>query len=155
MNSALRIRPQLGDTTTPGTGGGAGFFSQIWSWITASPANAANSPQIVQDWMEQVRANGNAVVRYPFPDDDVAHTGDLVERMDVGTGYNYIPAPLDVVNADRTLRGLSKLAPITGDIAAAGERLGQGITGDITKYALIAGGVVLAANVLPALLRKR
>lgn len=146
---------RLGDVTTPGTGSGPGLFSQIWGWITASPANAANSPVLVQQWMAQVRARGNAVVRYPFPSDDVAQNGDLVERMDAGDSYNYIPAPLDVVNADRITRGLSTLAPITARVAEVGENIGKGLEAPIVKGAIIVGGIILAANVLPSLLRKR
>ena len=146
---------RLGDSTTPGQGSGPGVFSQIWGWITATPANAANSPAIVQKWMADVRARGNAVVRYPFPSDDVAQTGDLAERMDAGDSYNYLPAPLDVVNADRVMRGLSTLAPITARVAEVGENIGKGLEAPIVKGALIVGGLILAANLLPSLLRKR
>lgn len=148
--------PQLGDVTTPGTGSGPGYLSQIWGWLTASSANAANSPQIVQDWMAQVRARGNAVVRYPFPSDDVSQTGDLVERMDAGdAGYNYLPAPTDVVNADRALRNLSVLAPATAKIAAVGESLTSGVSSEVKKVAIYAGVALVAIQFIPSLIGRR
>jgi len=149
----------LGDVTTP-TGGGAGIFSQIYSWFTGSVANAANEPQIVQDWMAQVRQRGNTVLRYPKTD-NVGTAGDLAEREantdDSGAviGYNYYLAPLDVINADRTTRGLSLLAPATAKIAAAGEGLGQGLQSTIVKGALLIGGALVLSNVLTGYVTRR
>lgn len=140
-------RAQLGDVTTPG-GSGPGIVSQIASWFTGSVANADSSPQVVQDWQAGVRRRGNVAVRYPFPSDVVAQTGDLVERMDAGDSYNYIPAPMDVVNADRTMRGLERLAPITARVAEVAEGLGEGITGSLMKAALVVGGFVVLSNIL-------
>lgn len=147
---------RLGDVTTP-TGGGSGVFSQIYSWFTGSTANAANSPQIVQDWMIAVRSRGNAVVRYPRTD-DIGTAGDLAEREsnidpDTGAvlGYSYYMAPDDVINADRVTRGLSKLAPATAVVADAGERLlkvASGVNLDLTKSLLTIGVALVAVNAL-------
>jgi hypothetical protein len=145
---------RLGDVTTP-TGSQPGLVSQVWGWLTESNvANAANEPQNVQQWMADVRARGNAVVRYPKTD-GIGTAGDLAERETTAFGYSYYLAPADVIDADRTLRGLSKLAPVTARIAEVGEDIGRGLEAPIVKGALIVGGLILAANVLPALLRKR
>jgi hypothetical protein len=68
--------------------------------------------------------------------------------MDAGDSYNYIPAPMDVVNADRTMRGLERLAPITARVAEVAEGLGEGITGSLMKAALVVGGFVVLSNIL-------
>jgi hypothetical protein len=109
----------LGDATTP-VGGGAGIVSQITSWFTGSVADAANSPQVVQQWAADVKARGNAVVRYPFHD-DIGIYGGLAEREATGAGYSYYMAPANVLAADQTTRSLSTLAPATGKIAALAE----------------------------------
>ena len=144
----------LGDVTTP-TGSGPGLFSQIAAWFTGSTANAANSPQIVLDWMADVRSRGNAVVRYPKTD-DIGTQGDLAERETLDGGcYSYYLAPVDVINADRITRGLSLLAPATAKIAAVGENITSGISDEIKHIALLTGAALIAVEVLPQLLRKR
>lgn len=148
------VRAQLGDVTTP-TGGGSGIVSQIVSWFSGTVANAGNEPQNVLDWEAQVHARGNAVVRYPKTD-DIGTQGDLAEREANGTGgYSYYLAPQDVIDADRTLRGLSALAPATGKVAALGESLSSGIGANLTKIAVVTGVALVAVEVLPSLLRKR
>lgn len=147
------VRAQLGDVTTP-TGGGSGIVSQIVSWFSGTVANAGNEPQNVLDWEAQVRARGNAVVRYPKTD-DIGTQGDLAERETNDTGYSYYLAPQDVIAADRTLRGLSALAPATGKVAALGESLTSGIGANLTKIAVLTGVALVAVEVLPSLLRKR
>lgn len=138
----------LGDVTTP-TGGGSGIIDQITSWFTGSVANAANEPQNVQDWLAQVKARGNAVVRYPKTD-DIGTAGDLAERetLDSG-GYSYYMAPPDVIAADRTTRGLSVLAPATAKVAAVAESIGNPLA-NVSKTVVIAaaalGAVVLGSR---------
>lgn len=144
---------QLGDATTP-TGGGSGLVSQVIGWFTGSTANAANAPQVVQDWMRAVQARGNAVVRYPKTD-GIGIQGQLTERETTATGYSYYVAPADVLAADANTAALSTLAPITARVSEAGENLGKGLEDPIIKGALVVGGLVVLANVLPALLRKR
>lgn len=144
----------LGDVTTP-TGGGAGVVDQVISWFTGSVANAANEPQVVLDWEAAVRSRGNAVVRYPKTD-DIGTQGDLAEREgNGGGGYSYYLAPDEVINADRINRGLSKLAPATAKVAALGEGLTSGISGEIKQIALLTGLALVAVNLIPALVRKR
>jgi hypothetical protein len=136
----MRIR--LGDVTTP-TGGGSGILDQIKSWFTGSVPNAANSPANVQEWMAEVKSRGNVVTRYPYTD-DLANQGDLAERQQENDGsYTYFPAPDDVINADRVLRGLSTLAPVTGTVAAAGQRAGEAVQAG-TKIILSAPRQALA-----------
>lgn len=141
---------RLGDVTTP-TGSGPGVLSQIWGWITATPANAANSPQVVQDWMAAVRLRGNAVVRYPKTD-DIGTAGQLAEkeanRDDAGNvlGYSYYIAPPEVLAADSTNRTLSQAAPTVAKIAAVGESPFDDIQHAIVTGGLIIGGLFLASR---------
>jgi hypothetical protein len=104
--------------------------------------------------MRAVRARGNAVVRYPKTD-GIGIQGQLAERESTGTGYSYYVAPPEVLEADGNTAALSTLAPITARVAEVGEGLGKGLEEPLIKGALIVGGLVVLANVLPALLRKR
>lgn len=141
---------RLGDVTTP-TGSGPGILSQVWGWITATPANAANSPQVVQDWMTAVRARGNAVVRYPRTD-EIGTVGQLAEReanTDAnGTviGYSYYIAPSDVLAADGINATLSKAAPTVAKIATIAESPFDDIQHALVTGGLIVGGLFIASR---------
>ena len=129
MTTRIRVTT-LGDVTTP-TGGGGGIFDQVKNWFTGTVANTANAPANVLAWIADVKSRGNVVTRYPYTDEN-GTKGDLAEKeastdSSGNVVYNYYLAPEDVVNADRVTRGLSVLAPVIADVAAAGEATGKAV----------------------------
>jgi hypothetical protein len=145
----------LGDTppTAAPASSGNGFFSQLVSWFTGGVSEASDDPPAVTAWMAAVKARGNVAVRYPYTD-VTGMAGDLAEKYPSG---DYVLAPDDVIDADRTRRHLATLeTQVIGPVAAAAETTGKtivnapisalsGLTGvspTVVKVALVGAGVL-------------
>lgn len=140
------------DAAGSGTSSGNGLFSQLWGWVTGTVAAASDDPPAVVAWRKTI-APGGVAVRWPFAD---ALHGELAERdPNVSSdgltvlGYSYFLAPLAVINADRNRRGVDAIATnVILPIAEGSETFAHIITGTIGRAALVAGGALLAVNLL-------
>lgn len=141
------------DAAGSGTSSGNGLFAQLWGYITGTVAAASDDPPAVVAWRQQATAAGSVCVRWPFND---AFHGELAERWAnydsdgvAILGYSYALAPLDVINADRARRGVDAIATnVLLPLAEGGETFAHVITSTIGRAALVAGGAVLAINLL-------